>query len=211
MKRQDLSGKKFGRLTVIKVHEYKNQKLFWHCVCDCGKTTNVTAFNLTHNKIRSCGCLKTEELINRSTTHNQRHTKLYEVWKTMKQRCYNPENSSYHNYGARGIIVCDEWKNNFESFYIWSKSNGYKEGLSIDRIDVNGNYEPGNCRWTTRLVQANNTRVNRYITINNETKSLSEWCRFYNISCSAIYNRIKKGMNLIDALTTPSKRPKTSK
>ena len=208
---KNLINQKFGKLLVVKKIGVKNNYIFWECLCDCGKTTIVSTSNLTSNRIKSCGCLKHESLMERNITHNQRHTKLYEVWKTMKQRCYNPNNRSYHNYGGRGISICDEWKNNFESFYIWSKNNGYKEELTIDRIDVNGNYDPCNCRWTTKLIQANNTRTNKYVTINNETKTVSEWCRFYNISNSAVYLRVKNGMSLLDALTTPSKRPKTSK
>ena len=144
----------------------------WECVCDCGKTTCVLTVNLTQGRTKSCGCLKNEKLIQRSTTHNQRHTKLYEVWKTLKQRCINPNSQAYKNYGGRGISVCDDWRDSFPSFYDWSMKNGYKEGLSIDRIDNNGNYCPENCRWVDKRTQANNTRTNHYLTYLGQTKTL---------------------------------------
>ena len=212
MKSIDISNQRFGKLLVVKKAYYQNKKVYWQCLCDCGKITYVHTSNLKCKRIRSCGCLKVEELVNRSTKHNQRHTKLYEVWKTIKQRCLNPKNVSYHNYGGRGITICDDWKNDYFCFYEWSINNGYKEGLSIDRINNNGNYEPNNCRWTTRIVQNNNTRANNYITINNETKTLAEWCRHYNISYSLVRQRYKRyNWDIIKALTTPTQNLKSSK
>lgn len=111
----------------------------------------------------------------------------------MKQRCYNKNLDSYHNYGGRGIIVCDEWKDNFLNFYYWVINNGYSDTLTIDRINVDGNYEPGNCRWSTRKVQDNNRRTNRYITINDTTHSLEEWINIFGISKNTIRQRIKRG------------------
>ena len=212
MKSIDISNQRFGKLLVVKKAYYQNKKVYWQCLCDCGKITYVHTSNLKCKRIRSCGCLKVEELVNRSTKHNQRHTKLYEVWKTIKQRCLNPKNVSYHNYGGRGITICEEWKNDFMSFYNWSMKNGYKEGLTIDRINNDGNYEPSNCRWTTRLVQNNNTRVNNYITINNETKTLTEWCRFYNANYGKVYRLYKlKNYDIIKALTASTQNLKSSK
>lgn len=112
----------------------------------------------------------------------------------MKQRCYNPNNSSYRNYGLRGIIICPQWKNDFSEFYRWSIQNGYAEGLTIDRVNVDGNYEPNNCRWVSRQIQANNTRSNIYITLNNMTKTLSDWCRYFNANYSCAHERYKKGI-----------------
>ena len=204
MKLIDLTNQKFGKLLVLEKAITQNEKVMWKCLCDCGNIVFVKGVNLKNNRTKSCGCIKMEVLLKRNTKHSQRHTKLYEVWKTMKQRCYNPNNKSYKNYGGRGISICDEWKNNFMSFYNWSIENNYKEGLSIDRINVNGNYEPSNCRWTTRVVQQNNTRVNKYFTINNETKTLADWCRIYNVNYTTTYTRLEKGLSIIDALTMKS-------
>lgn len=204
MKALDLVGKKFERLTVVRKSHRKNDKVMWECLCDCGNITYVSTYYLTSGKIRSCGCFKVDELLKRSKTHNQRHTKLYDVWKTMRQRCNNSKNVSYHNYGGRGISVCEEWENSFQSFYDWSMSNGYSDNLTIDRIDVNGNYCPENCRWTDRQVQANNTRVNHRITYNGETHSMAEWARITGMSYSSLSNRIKTYHWSIErALTEP--------
>lgn len=207
MKSLDLSNQKFGNLLVVKKSYSKNNKVYWECLCDCGKTTFCTTSNLRCNKIKSCGCLKTLYITQRNIKHNQRNTKLYDIWKAIKQRCLNSNHKSYHNYGGRGIKIFKDWQNNYNSFYEWSMKNGYKEGLTIDRIDVNGNYEPSNCRWTTRLIQCNNTRYNRFITINNETKTLAEWCRFYKISYNLVKQReTKYKWDIIKAITTPNTR-----
>lgn len=204
MKILDIKGKRFGKLIAIERVKNVKKKVSWKCLCDCGKETNVLTTNLTSNRIKSCGCLKNQKLIERSTKHNQRHTKLYEVWKTMKQRCSNPNHISYHNYGGRGIIVCDEWKNNYQAFYEWSIKNGYKEGLSIDRINNDGNYEPSNCRWADRFTQNNNTRQNKPITINGVTKTIHQWANEYNIPVNLVRNRIYNlHWDIVKALTTP--------
>lgn len=118
----------------------------------------------------------------------------------MKQRCYNENNTRYKHYGGRGIAVCDEWRNNFQAFYDWSMANGYKDTLTIDRIDVNGNYEPNNCRWITNKEQQRNRRDNKLYTINNVTKCLSEWCEIYNINYSTAHYRLLKGLTIKQAL-----------
>jgi hypothetical protein len=209
MKTIDISNQKFGRLTAIEKSTNICGKTAWKCVCDCGNIAYVTTSNLTCNRIRSCGCIKQEMLMKRNITHNQRHTQLYEVWKSIKQRCYNPKGQAYHNYGERGIKMCEEWLNNFQAFYDWSYANGYspenqkdeKNKLTIDRIDVNGNYEPSNCRWVTRKVQSSNMRTNKLITINGETHCIAEWCRIYNVYPSNYYKKINKGMSPEEALT----------
>lgn len=206
MKCLDLTNRRFNRLTALERVLNQGKKVVWKCKCDCGNITYVSTSNLTCNRTKSCGCLKDEKLIQRSTTHNQRHTKLYEVWKTMKQRCFNPNNSSYKNYGGRGIIVCDNWKNSFQSFYDWSIQNGYKTNLSIDRINNNKDYCPENCRWADRQTQSNNTRTNHYITCNNETKTLADWVRSSNLKYGCVFNRIKKGWSIDKALNTPIKK-----
>lgn len=200
---KDLTNKKFGRLLALEKTKLNNQT-FWACKCDCGKQINVLTANLTCNRVKSCGCLKIDKFIERSTIHNQRHTLLYEIWKGIKQRCLNPNNRSYKNYGGRGITICDDWKNDYTLFYNWSIQNGYKKGLSIDRINNNGNYEPSNCRWVNKEIQANNTRSNKYITINGITKSLSDWLKDYDISFTIYYRRTKiYNWSSIQAITTP--------
>lgn len=201
MKSLDLIGKRFHKLLVVEKANNQKHKTMWKCKCDCGSITLVTTSNLNANRVKSCGCLRIDQLIKRSTTHNQRHTSLYEVWKSIKQRCLNPQSKAYKNYGGRGICICDEWKNNFENFYKWSISNGYTKGLTIDRIDNNSNYSPQNCRWVTRLQQANNKRNTIYLTINNKTDSLSNWLRFYNVNRSTYMTRIKYGKTPEQALT----------
>lgn len=164
-KKIDLTGQRFGRLTVVEKNSTMKRKGYsaqvWDCECDCGKHTLVTTSNLRGLNVQSCGCFKTDKIkiIGSLTTHGQTETDLYAVWKNMKQRCLNPKSQRYHNYGGRGITYCDEWEL-FEPFYEWSKNSGYRKGLSIDRINNNGNYEPSNCKWSTPKEQANNRRTN---------------------------------------------------
>ena len=138
--------------------------------------------------------------------HGQRHTKLYEVWLTMKQRCSNPKTESYRLYGGEGKSVCDEWLNDFQAFYTWSMAHGYSEGLSIERIDGNKGYSPDNCRWATQIEQANNTRRNHFITYADETHTIAEWARIRNLTYPALMHRIKRGWNVEKALCTPLKK-----
>ena len=192
---KDLTGEKFGRLTVIEFVEIKNRGAVWKCVCECGKYKNVRAGDLKAEKIKSCGCLRKEvskqTITKLCTTHGQRNTRLYRIWRDMKQRCYDRNAKNYHNYGGRGIEVCLEWKNSFKSFYEWSINNGYNNDLSIDRINVNGNYYPDNCRWATVKEQCNNTRKNVMITYNGKSQTLKEWAEELNINYHTLWKRIK--------------------
>lgn len=197
----DLTGQTFGRLKVIKyAGRAKNRKALWECECSCSNHTHVIVqgANLRNGNTKSCGCLGKENF-NRYK-HGYRHTRLYGVWCAMKSRCFNQNNKNYHNYGGRGITVCDEWSNDFMNFYNWAISNGYQENLTIDRIEVNGDYEPFNCRWTTFEVQANNTRANKYITYNNETLTQAQWDRKTGLPIS---ERIERGWSIEKAFNTP--------
>jgi hypothetical protein len=137
-------------------------------------------------------------------THGMSRTRIYRIWSGMKGRCCRPSSSGYNDYGGRGITICDEWKNDFTSFYSWAIENGYNDSLSIDRIDVNGNYEPNNCRWATQHEQRINQRQIS-ITYNGETKSLLEWALKTGISYEVLNYRVRSGWKPKEILTTPAK------
>lgn len=203
-KLKDLTGQRFGRLTVLKRVENIGRQTAWLCQCECGSTKIVTGSNLHGGKARSCGCLWNEIVPNRNREANLRHgesgSKLHKTWTNMRYRCNNPNCKSYKDYGGRGISVCEEW-NSYEAFRDWSLQNGFAEGLSIDRIDVNGNYEPSNCRWVSDKVQHNNTRKNNYLTMNGETHTIQEWSEITGIKWTTLKARIEMGWTVEKALT----------
>lgn len=166
--KQNLTGARFGRLTALYIVPNNNYHTRWHCVCDCGNTKDVLQQNLVNGHVRSCGCLhieRSKEKIadyNQSMgreSHNETKTRLYQIWVGIKSRCFGVKSSAYREYGSRGISVCDEWKNSFLSFKEWALSHGYSDDLTIDRIDVDGNYSPDNCRWVSNSVQQFNKRI----------------------------------------------------
>ena len=200
----DLTGKKFGKLEVIGVHDTGSRKTYYVCQCDCGNIKVVRADALISGATKSCGCIKKEQdKINLSANHKHKMsgTRIYETWQDMKRRCYNKQNARYDRYGGRGITVCEEWLNDFQSFYDWAINNGYSDDLTIDRIDNDGNYEPSNCRWSTAKEQCNNRGSNINITIGNATKSLMCRCEIFNVDYKKVYARYKRnGYEGIDRL-----------
>lgn len=190
----DLTGQKFGRWTVIK-YSHKNSKrmVYWLCKCDCGNEKIVLGNNLRRGKSLSCGCLARElNSQNHQLGKDKDRTKIYYAWSNLKRRCYDEKNFNYQNYGARGIVVCNKWKNNFQEFYDWSIKNGYAKNLTLDRIDVNGNYEPSNCRWITLLEQANNKRNNYYVKYENKMYTIADLSRKLNMNYDKLKHRIRK-------------------
>ena len=162
--RLSLKGEVFGRLTVLDyAYTDKHGKTMWKCKCECGNEVVVVGSHLKNGHTQSCGCIQKESIIKWSQKHGKRHTRLYYVWLDMKTRCENPKVNSYKNYGGRGVKICEAWRNSFQAFHDWAMSNGYdpnaKRGdCTLDRIDVNGNYCPDNCRWVDMKVQNSNKR-----------------------------------------------------
>lgn len=156
-------GEKFGRLTVIEQDPTStiDGKRKWICVCDCGKRVSVIGTHLRNGNTTSCGCYKLDLLRERVTKCPNKNPHLYTAWRNMKQRCLNPHHPAFRYYGARGISVCKEWSDDYAAFQGWALNHGYLEGLTIDRINNDGNYEPSNCRWVTMSVQCNNKRNNK--------------------------------------------------
>lgn len=198
MKRKELLNQTFGSWLVV---GYNKSRGKWELKCECGNTGLAKTYQLTSGKSTRCTKCRNKVVGEKNSTHRLTRTKLYGVWNGMKQRCGNPNTEKYRIYGARGICVCDEWKNDFMAFYNWAMDNGYSEELSIDRINVNGNYEPKNCRWISLKAQANNTRTNHKVTFNNETHTLTEWAEITGIKQPTIRFRLKSGWNVERALT----------
>ncbi|MBR4973614.1 MAG: hypothetical protein IKY45_04025 [Clostridia bacterium] len=147
----NLVGQKFGRLTAMKPCGKTNAgNVLWICKCDCGNETIVPTQHLKSGNTKSCGCLNSELATKRFTKTGKSHSRLYNIWRNMKRRCYDNTFKAYKNYGGKGVLICAEWLKSFENFYKWAIGNGYADNLTIDRIDVNGNYEPKNCQWITR-------------------------------------------------------------
>lgn len=198
MKNNDIIGQKFGRLRILEVitkKEDKNRK-YYKCKCECGNVVIIRADSLKSGKTQSCGCLQKEKV----TKHNLYKSRIYRIWRHLKERCIYKKSKDYKNYGTRGISVCEEWKNSFEKFYIWSMKHGYTDNLTIDRKNVNGNYSPENCRWITFKEQSINKRNNVKILFNGKNLCISEWAELTGINYHTIRNRLKAGKKPEDIL-----------
>ena len=189
---QDLTGRRFGKLTVIAKSKIKQgHHICWTCQCDCGKTVPlICGDNLKNGTVMSCGCLRRENRVRMNTKHGKSKTRLYRIWGGIHSRCFNTRRNEYEQYGGRGITVCDEWKSSFEAFYEWAMANGYADNLTIERKDVNGDYCPENCCWITNQEQQNNRRTTHLLTYNGETHSIKEWAKITGINYSTLRNRI---------------------
>lgn len=198
----DITDQEFGRLTALKQIENKNGRVFWECQCKCGNIVPVHSGDLRSGHTKSCGCLSREITVKRLLTHGMRHTPEYNVWTLMLRRCRNPNDEAFKNYGGRGIKVCDEWEHNFMAFYDYvGKRPSSKH--TIDRINNDGNYEPGNVRWATRYEQNNNSRKNRKITIHEWTMNLGQWANFVGKNRQTIFSRLQKGWYPAKAIFYP--------
>lgn len=206
----DLVGKKFagGNIEVLEEDKdysvrngIKSKAKYWKCKCNlCGKIFSTRTWCLTSGHTKSCGCYISTSCSERHTKHNGYGTRLYTIWNGMKKRCYNSNDKDFKNYGGRGITVCDEWKDNFVKFREWATSSGYNDSLTIDRINVDSDYCPENCRWVGMGVQNNNRRSNHFITVNNSTKTIADWSRITGVSSQTILSRLNKGVQPAVAL-----------
>ena len=195
----DLTGQCFGRLLVLERAADKTTgakpKVMWRCRCDCGKEVVVWGSALTQGTTVSCGCKKRKH-------GYAKKERLYQTWGNMRRRCYDPANKRYAQYGGRGITICPEW-DDYAAFRAWALSAGYRDDLTIDRIDVDGNYCPENCRWATAAEQANNVTRNRLLTYQGKTMTMSEWAKEFGISYGAINHRVQRGWSMERIASTP--------
>lgn len=204
---RDLIGQKFEHLTVIargkdKYSKKGQRRKYWICECDCDNKTIIEVREdcLISKHTKSCGCSKKNN--GGQITHGMTGTRIHNVWRSMKGRCYNPNNTIYKYYGGRGIKICEEWLNDFQKFYKWAMENGYNDNLTIERKNVNGNYEPNNCKWATRIEQANNKNSNHFLEFNGEIHTIAEWGRITRINQNIIERRINDlGWSVKDALS----------
>lgn len=201
---KDLTGMKFGRLTVLRQIglSIDRRSIDWLCACECGNEKVVRSKYLLKGSIKSCGCMKHENhnRYNHFKKHGLWKHRLYRIWALMKARCNNPNRKEYPNYGGRGIKVCKEWSEDFLKFYNWAINNEYKDTLTLERSNNDGDYEPSNCKWATKIEQARNTRRNHKILFNGIEKTIAEWAEDLNVNPDAIYTRIKRGWNIEECL-----------
>ncbi len=203
----DIVGLRFNRLVVKQrsgtyVSPAGAKHAQWECLCDCGNTIFVTTGKLRSGNTQSCGCLQRERTSRASRTHGESRTRLYQIWKGMKARCHNRNYTQYKDYGGRGITICDVWQQNYEAFRRWAAESGYAHNLTIDRIDVNGDYCPENCRWITLREQQDNRRNTVRITTGDVTHTAKEWAEVTGIPYNTVRGRFYRGYSPQDILST---------
>lgn len=208
----NITGRRFGKLIALGPVSRKHKEIIWECLCDCGNETTTVVSSLRAGLTQSCGCLHRERARMANITHGMSKTPIFKTWKGITQRCTNPNNPAFKNYGERGIVMCDEWQQSFEAFYahVSHLSNFSVKGYTLDRANNDLGYLPGNMRWATRTEQNRNKRVrqdSRLLTHNGKTQHLTTWAKELGIRQSAIRDRLHDGWSVERALTIPV-RPK---
>lgn len=198
----DLTGKKIGRLLVIERTRIERTKKYYICRCECGKEKIIKQEDLMSGLKKDCGCIsakpRSKHIGEITRTHGDSKTRLYHIWHGMKRRCNAKTCKAYKNYGGRGIKMYDEWNSDYTSFKNWALAHGYKDNLTIERLDVNGNYSPDNCTWITKHDQGLNKRNTKYLTLYGESKPAAEWCRILNIKPSTLHSWVVRNGNVKD-------------
>lgn len=195
--RADLTGRRFGRLVALEITGRRGRYIQWRCRCDCGREVTTRTAALTGGTTQSCGCLALEVRGRTNRTHGRGHSREYMAWLNMRQRCTNSNRTDWPHYGGRGITICPEW-DSFERFY--ADMGAVSAGHSLDRIDVNGNYEPTNCRWATKTEQARNTRANRLLTFDGRTQTMRAWSEDIGVAYTTLASWLKR-MSVAAALS----------
>lgn len=199
---EDLIGRKIGRLLVVELADAPDGKRAWHCRCECGRVTRTRQHELLSGRAQSCGCGRREKLLSRNTKHGKSRSKTYGIWASMLSRCNVQTDKGFYKYGARGIRVCERW-HDFINFR--ADMGECPTGLSIDRIDNDGNYEPGNCRWATPKEQARNTRRNVFLEFDGQKRCVSDWAQRIGVAESTLRVRVRMGWSADRVLTAPVK------
>lgn len=201
-----IKNRRFGRLVAIEIVEPELDPL-WRCICDCGNEKIIRQYALKSGNVKSCGCIHKEQLVNRNKTVLSKHMltnhPLYKKWESIKVRCYYPSSNNYKDYGHRGIKMCDEWldsENGFANFYNWAIKNNWEYGLTIDRINPNGDYEPNNCRWVTNKVQQRNKRNTVFVDYYGKKISMQDICEEKHVPPRTVYQRLRRGLDIYQAL-----------
>lgn len=204
----DMTGKRFGELQVLRESGRAGDgKIKWIARCGCGSEFAATGVRIRSGEVKTCPACSRERVRLAHVTHGERRTPEYRTWTHIKSRCLNSNVPEFKHYGGRGVSICDRWRESYEAF-LEDMGRRPPGKHSIDRIDVNGDYEPGNCRWATHIEQGNNKRCNRLIEINGETKTMAQWADFAGISRETMLKRVKKGFTGSD-LIAESKDPDT--
>lgn len=186
-------GSKYNNLKVLSIYGLdKYKRPLFECLCECGNKKIISATRVKNGVTKSCGCLQKKTASKLLKVHGLTNTRLHGIWTAMINRCENPKNNRFYSYGAKGIKVCEKWRNDFQSFYEWAMSNGYSDDLSIDRIDNSKDYCPSNCKWSTTKEQANNKTTSRLIEYLGETKNAKQWADFFGVDYKYFHENLKK-------------------